>query len=64
MARPDPLVPAAIGGALQAAYVARLRTWLGDSESVPVAERLADLDRSLAVICTVLQPLYDGASGE
>lgn len=53
----DP-VSAAIGGAVQAAYVAVLRSWSSDSGTVEVDE----LDRRLAPICDALQVTISAAS--
>jgi AcrR family transcriptional regulator len=57
----DPVISAAIGGALQSAYVARLRIWLDDPADVPIAVRLDELDASLRTLCAALQSLIDEA---
>jgi AcrR family transcriptional regulator len=56
----DALIPAAIGGALQAAYVARLRTWVS-SPDVPIAPRIVELDAALLVVCDALSALVGDA---
>ncbi|MFC4560974.1 TetR family transcriptional regulator [Nocardiopsis mangrovi] len=51
------LVPASIGGAVQAAYLATLRDWRTSSK--PASELLLDLDADLAPLCDVLQGWLD-----
>ncbi|MFF2729949.1 TetR family transcriptional regulator [Streptomyces sp. NPDC058008] len=54
---PDDPVPAAIGGAVQAAYVAVLRRWAATDEAVDID----DLDRALSPVTDAFQALLDGA---
>ncbi|MPY48147.1 acyl-CoA-like ligand-binding transcription factor [Streptomyces acidicola] len=51
------LVPASIGGAVQAAYLATLRGW--QTSSKPVSELLLELEADLAPLCDVLQGWLD-----
>ncbi|MBC7725579.1 MAG: TetR family transcriptional regulator [Burkholderiaceae bacterium] len=52
-AEPGDLMPSAIGGAVQAAFLSRLRSWLPATGRT--AGLVTDLDRELAPLCRVLQ---------
>ncbi|MFF4476511.1 acyl-CoA-like ligand-binding transcription factor [Streptomyces melanosporofaciens] len=51
------LVPASVGGAVQAAFLAALRGWQTSSE--PASELLRGLDADLTPLCDVLQGWLD-----
>jgi AcrR family transcriptional regulator len=51
------IAPQAVAGAVHAAYIAVLRSWL--SVEQPTEELLPDLDRDLQPLCTVLQNWLD-----
>lgn len=51
------LVPASIGGAVQAAFLAALRSW--QTSTKPPSELLRDLAADLAPLCDVLQEWLD-----
>ncbi|RDG37401.1 acyl-CoA-like ligand-binding transcription factor [Streptomyces corynorhini] len=53
----DDLVPASVGGAVQAAFLATLRGW--KTSPAPAPELLRGLDEALATLCEVLQGWID-----
>ncbi|MFF2405920.1 TetR family transcriptional regulator [Streptomyces sp. NPDC058092] len=56
-ADPDGIVPAGIGGAVQAAFLATLRSWQGTED--PPDRLLHRMDMGLAPLCDVLQEWLD-----
>lgn len=59
--RPGRLVPASVGGAVQAAFLAVLREWLDLPE--PGVALLPHLDAALTPLCAVLQNWLDDTAG-
>lgn len=58
---PTGVTPAAIGGAVQASYVAVLRAWVAGAR--PTSPDVDDLDDALLPVCEALQQLLEDAAG-